>query len=117
MVEDLPLAAGQAGGMDHSTYLLRCDDATVDAKLTKQHFSRHALFAGRRILRDSLPVATLQNLVSLQGDLQAKGMVFNKTDAEPFREALRKAGFYGEWKEKYGAEAWGLLEKAVGALA
>ncbi len=54
---------------------------------------------------------------SLQGDLQAKGMVFNKTDAEPFREALRKAGFYGEWKEKYGAEAWGLLEKAVGALA
>ena len=44
---------------------------------------------------------------SLQGDLQAKGMVFNKTDAEPFRAALRKAGFYAEWKEKYGAEAWG----------
>jgi len=54
---------------------------------------------------------------SLQGDLQAKGMVFNKTDAEPFRDALRKAGFYAEWKEKYGAEAWGLLEKAVGTLA
>ena len=54
---------------------------------------------------------------SLQGDLQAKGMVFNQTDAEAFRAALRKAGFYAEWKAKFGDEAWGLLEKAVGALA
>ncbi|MFI4988435.1 MAG: TRAP transporter substrate-binding protein [Alphaproteobacteria bacterium] len=54
---------------------------------------------------------------TLQGELAEKGMTFNKTDAESFRTALRKAGFYGEWKEKYGAEAWGLLEKAVGQLA
>jgi hypothetical protein len=29
---------------------------------------------------------------------------------------LKKAGFYAEWKAKYGEEAWALLEKAAGAL-
>ena len=54
---------------------------------------------------------------SLQGQLTGKGMVFNATDAELFRAALRKAGFYAEWKQKFGAEAWGLLESQVGALS
>ena len=54
---------------------------------------------------------------SLKDELQAKGLVFNQPDPEPFRGTLRKAGFYAEWKEKYGAEAWGLLEKTVGRLA
>jgi len=54
---------------------------------------------------------------SLQGQLTQKGMVFNNTDAELFRAALRKAGFYDEWKQKFGAEAWGLLESHVGALS
>ena len=54
---------------------------------------------------------------SLQADLVQKGMVFNTPDAQLFREALRKAGFYAEWKDKYGAEAWGILEASVGQLA
>lgn len=54
---------------------------------------------------------------SLQGDLTQKGMVFNKTDAEKFRATLRTAGFYAEWKGKYGAEAWAVLEKQVGSLS
>jgi len=54
---------------------------------------------------------------SLQGALTAKGMAFNTTDAQIFRAALRKAGFYAEWKEKYGAEAWAVLESQVGALS
>ena len=54
---------------------------------------------------------------SLQGDLTQKGMVFNKTDAEKFRATLRAAGFYAEWKGKYGAEAWAALEKQVGSLS
>jgi len=54
---------------------------------------------------------------NLQSDLQAKGLTFNKTDPAPFREALRKAGFYADWKGKYGEEAWAALEKAVGKLA
>lgn len=54
--------------------------------------------------------------VSLQTDLTAKGMVFNRPDAGPFRNALRQAKFYHEWKAKFGDEAWGQLEAAVGKL-
>jgi TRAP-type C4-dicarboxylate transport system substrate-binding protein len=50
----------------------------------------------------------------LQAELVAKGMVFNDAPAASFREALRKAGFYAEWKKKFGDEAWAILEKAVG---
>jgi len=54
---------------------------------------------------------------TLQTDLESKGMAFNKADSASFREALRKAGFYSEWKGRFGNEAWGLLEKSVGELA
>ena len=40
---------------------------------------------------------------------------FNDPDPALFRETLRKAGFYAEWKKKYGDEAWAILEKAVGS--
>ena len=51
----------------------------------------------------------------LQGELVSKGMVVNETKADAFRDMLRKAGFYAEWKKKYGDEAWAILEKAVGS--
>ena len=54
---------------------------------------------------------------TLQGSLQAKGLQFVPTDAAAFRAALKKAGFYAEWKEKFGAEAWKVLEDSVGSLA
>ncbi len=54
---------------------------------------------------------------SLQADLAKQGLAFNQPKAEDFRDALRKAGFYAEWKTKYGAEAWALLEKASGSLS
>ncbi len=47
--------------------------------------------------------------------LQSKGMKFNSPDPASFREKLKAAGFYAEWKSKYGDEAWAILEKAVGA--
>ena len=53
---------------------------------------------------------------SLQGELQTKGVVFNTVNAKDFREALRKAGFYAEWHEKFGPEAWQALEKYTGKL-
>jgi tripartite ATP-independent transporter DctP family solute receptor len=53
---------------------------------------------------------------TLQKDLAGKGLVFNQTDAAPFRDKLRSAGFYTEWKGKYGDEAWGILEQSVGKL-
>lgn len=54
--------------------------------------------------------------VSLQTDLAAKGMVFNRPDPAPFRKALQDARFYQEWKTKFGDEAWAQLEAAVGKL-
>ncbi|WP_207459276.1 TRAP transporter substrate-binding protein [Azospirillum sp. SYSU D00513] len=54
---------------------------------------------------------------SVQADLQSKGLSFNATDPESFRAKLRDAGFYGEWKGRFGDDAWALLEGAVGKLA
>lgn len=48
--------------------------------------------------------------------LQDKGMIFNDVDRNAFRAVLAKAGFYAQWKEKFGAEAWAALEKATGPL-
>ncbi|WP_454619012.1 TRAP transporter substrate-binding protein [Bradyrhizobium cenepequi] len=54
---------------------------------------------------------------SLQQELAGKGLVFNQPSITPFREKLRAAGFYAEWKGKYGDQAWELLEKSVGKLS
>ena len=54
---------------------------------------------------------------TVQSDLASKGMVFNKTEAASFRDQLRKAGFYSEWKGKFGDEAWALLERSTGKLS
>ena len=53
----------------------------------------------------------------LQQELAAKGLTFNQPVVAPFREKLRSAGFYSEWKGKYGDQAWELLEKSVGKLS
>jgi TRAP-type transport system periplasmic protein len=53
---------------------------------------------------------------SMRGELAAKGLIFNPTDPEAFRATLRGAGFYADWKQKYGPEAWAVLEKQVGTL-
>ena len=53
---------------------------------------------------------------SLQADLKAKGMTFNNTEPELFRNKLRGAGFYAEWHKKFGDEAWSVLEKYTGKL-
>ncbi len=60
-------------------------------------------------------VATLNS--NLQQDLASKGMVFNTPDAEPFRQKLRIAGYYSEWKGKFGPEGWAVLEGSAGKLA
>ena len=54
---------------------------------------------------------------NLKDDLTKKGLVFNQPEPGPFRDKLRSAGFYSEWKGKYGEQAWSLLEKAVGKLS
>jgi len=53
---------------------------------------------------------------SVAADLKSKGLIFEEVDKPAFREALKQAGFYAEWKKKYGDEAWGILESQVGTL-
>jgi tripartite ATP-independent transporter DctP family solute receptor len=54
---------------------------------------------------------------TVQKDLESKGLAFNRTNPDSFRAKLRDGGFYSEWKGRFGDEAWGLLEGAVGKLA
>jgi TRAP-type transport system periplasmic protein len=53
---------------------------------------------------------------SMQADLTAKGMIFNRPDPVQFRAALVKSGFYAQWQKTYGAEAWARLEQYTGPL-
>ncbi len=62
-------------------------------------------------------VDTAKLNATVREELAAKGLVFNQPDVAPFRDKLRAAGFYSEWKAKYGEEAWALLEKSVGKLS
>ncbi|MGE0751785.1 MAG: TRAP transporter substrate-binding protein [Variibacter sp.] len=54
---------------------------------------------------------------TFKADLTSKGMEFHKVDPKPFRDKLQSAGFYKEWKGKYGEEAWAILEKFTGPIA
>ncbi|MDQ2929065.1 MAG: TRAP transporter substrate-binding protein [Caldimonas sp.] len=74
--------------------------------------SRHVNAAG---VKERADVATLN--ATLQKDLAAKGLIFNQPQAASFRDRLRQAGFYAEWKGKYGDEAWAILERSTGKLA
>ncbi|MDR3494939.1 MAG: TRAP transporter substrate-binding protein [Ancalomicrobiaceae bacterium] len=56
------------------------------------------------------------SVAGLQADLTAKGLKFNTVETAAFRDKLKSAGFYAEWKVKYGAAAWAKLEAAVGGL-
>jgi tripartite ATP-independent transporter DctP family solute receptor len=73
--------------------------------------AKHINAAG---VKERADVALLN--AGLQKELAEKGMVFNQAKSETFRDKLRKAGFYSEWKGKYGDEAWALLEKFSGKL-
>jgi tripartite ATP-independent transporter DctP family solute receptor len=53
---------------------------------------------------------------NLQQEIASKGMVFNTPRTEPFRDKLRSAGYYAEWKGKFGEEAWSILERYAGKL-
>src|SRR5947209_6115356 len=66
--------------------------------------------AGALAEREDL--AKMNNTVATS--LKGKGLQFVETDAQAFRAKLKSAGFYEEWKGKFGPEAWGILEKAVG---
>jgi tripartite ATP-independent transporter DctP family solute receptor len=66
-------------------------------------------------LDERADIAKLNDTVA--ADLKTKGLTFIEVDKPEFRTALKQARFYAEWKTKYGDEAWGLLEGAVGSLS
>jgi len=66
-------------------------------------------------MKERADVAALN--ATLQKELIEKGLVFNHTKSDAFRGQLLKAGFYAEWKAKYGDEAWAILERSTGKLA
>ncbi|UFN51381.1 TRAP transporter substrate-binding protein [Roseomonas sp. OT10] len=53
---------------------------------------------------------------SLRADLEGKGMLFNEVNKEQFRNRLRQAGFYAEWRGRFGDAPWKILEKFAGGL-
>ena len=66
-------------------------------------------------MKERADVAALNG--NLQKELVAKGMVFNETKPDSFRSRLRDANFYGEWKTKFGDDAWAILERSTKKLA
>ena len=66
-------------------------------------------------LQERADIAALNG--SVAADLKAKGLIFVEVDKPAFRQALKTAGFYAEWKKKYGDQAWGILESEVGVLS
>jgi TRAP-type transport system periplasmic protein len=76
--------------------------------LTAEHLNRSAL-------DQRADLADLNT--SLRPDLEAKGMVFNEVDKAAFRRRLVEAGFYKEWRGRYGDAAWAMLEKYSGNLS
>jgi replicative DNA helicase len=43
-------------------------------------------------------------------------MLVNTVDIETFRERLRSADFYRNWRQSVGEEAWALMETKVGKI-
>ncbi|GJD48316.1 C4-dicarboxylate-binding periplasmic protein DctP [Methylobacterium crusticola] len=48
--------------------------------------------------------------------LSGKGLEIIEIDQRPFRAKLEAAGFYREWKGRFGPELWGVLEKYTGPI-
>ena len=81
--------------------------ADLQQMLTK-HFNAAALKQRSDIARAN---------VDLQKLLESKGLVFNTVDNSAFRRVLSSGGFYSQAKEKFGPEAWGLLQQYAGEIA
>ncbi|MFE1598326.1 TRAP transporter substrate-binding protein [Methylobacterium sp. ID0610] len=60
---------------------------------------------------------TAKRNISTEKDLTARGLAFHDVDTKAFQAKLQSAGFYKEWKGKFGDDAWALLEKHTGPIA
>jgi TRAP-type transport system periplasmic protein len=53
---------------------------------------------------------------NLEQTLRQRGMLVNTVDTESFRERLRDADFYRNWRQSVGEEAWARMEAKVGEV-
>jgi len=70
---------------------------------------------------DQAGVDERKDLLALNEDakkfMAEKGMIFNTVeDTTPFRNKLKEVGFYTEWKQKMGDEAWKAMEEISGPM-
>jgi len=91
------------GNQEAWSALPRDVQTTVERNLTK-----HALLQRR-------DTALLNEALSEK--LARRGMTIGRADTSGFRAKLRASGFYTKWRDKFGAQAWALLEKSSGKLA
>jgi TRAP-type C4-dicarboxylate transport system substrate-binding protein len=54
---------------------------------------------------------------SLADKLARRGMAISVAETSGMRAKLSSSGFYTKWRDKFGAQAWSLLEKTSGKLA
>jgi len=52
----------------------------------------------------------------LQKSLEGKGLQFNKVDPAPLQALLKTSGFYKNARDKFGPQAWSLLQKYTGDI-
>jgi TRAP-type transport system periplasmic protein len=72
-----------------------------------QQIMRKHINAAARKQRDDIVRAN----VDLQKGLEGKGLQFNNVEPAAFQALLKTNGFYKSARDRYGAEAWGLLQK------
>lgn len=78
----------------------------------------------QEIVRDAINIAAVRNRelaeqqnTALKNELQERGMTFVTPDRESFRAKLKSTKFYSEWREKFGQQAWAVLEKYADGLS
>lgn len=55
--------------------------------------------------------------IAARSFLAQKGLEVFDVDRTLFKQKLSSAGFYIEWKRRFGPDAWAILEKAVGPIS
>ena len=92
--------------------------------LTSQRFWSKVPAEVRQVIETHMNQAAMrqrEDMAALNGSLTEKlaqrGLEVFRPDTKPFQAKLQSAGFYKEWRERFGPDAWALLEKHTGAIS
>ena len=66
------------------------------------------------IMKQRADITALNEALAKQ--LVDRGMIKNTPEQAAFRDQLRSAGYYKQWKQKFGDAAWAVLERYSGHL-